>query len=162
MKKLLALALAAITAGIVSTQVASAQAPKSTASAAAATIGYVDTQQVFNSYSEAKKAQEQFRKKAEDYQEELAKRQRQIEEARRAGKSDAEIQKMMKDAENDLLPQKKAVEELDRKLSTQIKNKIEAAIAAAAKAKGITTVVDKQVILYGGTDLTSDVVKRLK
>lgn len=153
MKKLMALALAAMTAGIVSTQSALAAAP---------TVGYVDTATVFNSYAEAKKAQDQFRKKAEDYQEELAKRQRAIEAARKAGKSDAEIQKMMQDAEKDLMPQKKAVEELDRKLSTQIKSKIEAAIAASAKAKGITTVVDKQVILYGGTDLTSDVVKRLK
>lgn len=155
MKKLLALALAAATAGILTTQSVQAQAP-------ASTVGFVDTAQVFNSFPEAKKAQDQFRKKAEDYQEELAKRQKQIEDARKAGKSDADIQKMMKDAEQDLMPQKKAVEELDRKLSTQIKAKIEAAIAASAKAKRITTVVDKQVILYGGTDLTSDVVKRLK
>ncbi|MNK30125.1 Outer membrane protein (OmpH-like) [compost metagenome] len=154
MKKLMALALAAMTAGIVTTQAAQAQA--------APTVGFVDTAAVFNAYPEAKKAQDQFRKKAEDYQEELAKRQKQIEEARKAGKSDADIQKMMKDAEQDLMPQKKAVEELDRKLSTQIKAKIESAIGASAKAKGITTVVDKQVILYGGTDLTSDVVKRLK
>ncbi len=153
MKKLMALALAALTAGIVSTQAAQAAAPS---------LGFVDTAQVFNSYPEAKRAQDQFRKKAENYQEELAKRQKQIEDARKAGKSDSEIQKMMKDAEQDLMPQKKAVEELDRKLSTQIKGKIEKAIAASAKAKGISAVVDKQVILYGGTDLTSDVVKRLK
>jgi outer membrane protein len=153
MKKLLALGLAAVTAGIVSTQSAMAAAPS---------LGYVDTAKVFSSYGEAKRAQDQFRQKAEDYQEELAKRQKQIEDARKAGKSDADLQKMMKDAEQDLMPQKKAVEELDRKLSTQIKGKIESAIAAAAKAKGISAVVDKQVILYGGTDLTNDVVKRLK
>ena len=153
MKKLMALALAALTAGIVSTQSAQAAAPS---------LGFVDTAQVFNSYGEAKRAQDQFRQKAEDYQQALAKRQKQIEDARKAGKSDAEIQAMMKDAEHDLMPQKKAVEELDRKLSTQIKVKIEKAIAAAAKAKGVSAVVDKQVILYGGTDLTSDVVKRLK
>jgi outer membrane protein len=153
MKKLMALALAALTAGIVSTQAAQAAAPS---------LGFVDTAQVFNSFGEAKRAQDQFRKKAEDYQEELAKRQKQIEDARKAGKSDSEIQKMMKDAEQDLMPQKKAVEELDRKLSTQIKVKIEKAIAASAKAKGVSAVVDKQVILYGGTDLTSDVLKRLK
>lgn len=153
MKKLLAVALAAVTAGIVSTQTVSAQGPS---------FGYVDTAKVFSSYTEAKKAQDQFRKKAEDYQQELGERQKQIEAARKAGKPEAEIQKMMKDAEQDLLPKKKAVEELDRKLSTQIKGKIESAIAAAAKAKGVSTVVDKQVILFGGTDLTPEVVKRLK
>lgn len=153
MNKWLAVVVAAATAGIVSTQTVSAQS---------SSFGYVDTAKVFSSYTEAKKAQDQFRKKAEDYQEELAERQKQIEAARKAGKSDAEIQKMMKDAEEDLMPKKKAVEELDKKLSTQIKGKIESAIAAAAKARGISAVVDKQVILYGGTDLTNDVVKRLK
>lgn len=153
MKKLMALALAAMTAGILTAQSASAQVPS---------LGYVDTAQVFNAYGEAKRAQDQFRKKAEEYQEELGERQKAIEAARKAGKPEAEIQKMMKDAEQDLMPKKKAVEELDRKLSTQIKGKIEKAIADAAKAKKITTVVDKQVILFGGTDLTSDVIKRLK
>jgi outer membrane protein len=156
MKKLMALWLAAVTVGVISAEAAMAQ------SAMAQSLGYVDTAQVFNSYGEAKRAQDQFRKKAEEYQEELGERQKQIEAARKAGKPEAEIQKMMKDAEEDLMPKKKAVEELDRKLSTQIKVKIEKAIADSAKAKKITTVVDKQIILYGGTDLTSDVLKRLK
>lgn len=151
MKKLMALALAAATVGLMSAEAALAQS-----------LGFVDTAQVFNSYGEAKRAQDQFRKKAEEYQEELGERQKQIEAARKAGKSEAEIQKMMKDAETDLMPKKKAVEELDRKLSTQIKVKIEKAIADSAKAKKVTAVVDKQVILYGGTDLTNDVLKRLK
>lgn len=151
MKKLMALALAAVTVGVMSAEAAMAQ-----------TLGFVDTAAVFTSYGEAKRAQDQFRKKAEDYQQDLGERQKAIEAARKAGKPESEIQKMMKDAEQDLLPKKKAVEELDRKLSTQIKAKIESAIAASAKAKKITAVVDKQVILYGGTDLTSDVLKRLK
>ncbi len=151
MKKLMALALAAVTVGVMSAEAALAQS-----------LGFVDTAKVFTSYDEARRAQDQFRKKAEDYQQDLGERQKEIEAARKAGKPEAEIQKMMKDAEQDLLPKKKAVEELDRKLSTQIKVKIESAIAAAAKAKKIATVVDKQVILYGGTDLTSDVLKRLK
>lgn len=131
------------------------------AAAPAGTIGYVDTQKVFQGYKEAQSAQSRFRKEAQDYQEELANAQRKLEEARKAGKSEAEINKMQKKYEDDLKPKKARVEALDRELSGKIKKQIESVIAQVAKSKGIPTVVDKQVILYGGTDITSDVLARL-
>lgn len=124
-------------------------------------IGYVDTQKVFQGYKEAQTAQNRFRKEAQDYQEELANAQKKLEEARKAGKSEAEINKMQKQFEDQLKPKKAKVEALDRDLSGKIKKQIETVIGQVAKSKGIPTVVDKQVILYGGTDITNDVLSRL-
>ncbi len=127
----------------------------------AGSIGYVDTQKVFQGYKDAQTAQNRFRKEAQAYQEDLAEAQKKLEEARKAGKSEAEINKMQKQYEDQLKPKKSRVEALDRELSGKIKKQIESVIGQVAKSKNIPTVVDKQVILYGGVDLTNDVLNRL-
>lgn len=152
MKRAIGLVLAAATAGILVSQ---------SAWTAPGGVGFVDTARVFNSYSAAQKAQNQFRKEAEEYKQELAERQEKLEEARKAGKSNDELASMQKQFEKELLPMKKKVEQLDAQLSGKIKKDIESAIAQVAKQKGIQTVVDRQVILYGGTDLTGAVVNKL-
>lgn len=129
--------------------------------AQAGSIGYVDTQKVFQNYKTAQEAQGRFRKEAQAYQQELAADQKKLEDARKANKSPDEINKMQKRFEDELRPKKTRVEGLDRDLSGKIKKQIETVIAAVAKSKGVATVVDKQVVLYGGTDLTSDVLARL-
>ncbi|MDQ7858360.1 MAG: OmpH family outer membrane protein [Armatimonadota bacterium] len=64
-------------------------------------------------------------------------------------------------------------QELDRQLQQQILDKrnellggldkeIRAAVEASAKDAGITVVLDRSVVLYGGTDLTEAVIARIK
>ena len=47
----------------------------------------------------------------------------------------------------------------DRELKAPILDKINAAIKKVADSKGLTIVVDKQAVLYGGVDITDDVIK---
>ena len=42
-----------------------------------------------------------------------------------------------------------------------VRQKIEAAVKEVADAKGITVVLNKEAVVYGGTDLTQDVIKKL-
>jgi outer membrane protein len=64
-------------------------------------------------------------------------------------------------------------QELDRQLQQQIVEKrnellggldkeIRAAVEEAAKQAGITIVLDRSAVLYGGTDLTENVIKIVK
>lgn len=64
-------------------------------------------------------------------------------------------------------------QELDRQLQQQILEKrnellggldkeIRAAVETAAKQTGVTVVLDRSVVLYGGTDLTENVIKIVK
>jgi Skp family chaperone for outer membrane proteins len=53
----------------------------------------------------------------------------------------------------------KQLNDKNQDMSTKIQEKIKNAIADVAKAKGLNAVVDKQVILYGGLDITDDVMK---
>ena len=42
-----------------------------------------------------------------------------------------------------------------------IKDKVDTAVSDVAKTKGLSLVVDKSVVLYGGTDITDQVAKEL-
>jgi len=53
------------------------------------------------------------------------------------------------------------VEKRKGELSDKITADIKAAIAKVAQAKGLATVVDKIAVLYGGLDLTDEVIKAL-
>lgn len=50
----------------------------------------------------------------------------------------------------------------ERELMVPMMNKINDSIKKVADAKGLTVVVDKQGVIYGGTDITDEVVKSYK
>ncbi|MCF4113066.1 MULTISPECIES: OmpH family outer membrane protein [Dethiosulfovibrio] len=56
--------------------------------------------------------------------------------------------------------QEAAIEE--QKLMAPLFKEINLAIRTVAKAKGITVVLDKAQVFYGGVDLTEDVIQQLK
>ena len=49
----------------------------------------------------------------------------------------------------------------DMELRAPILDKVNAAIKKVADAKGLTVVVEKQAVLYGGSDITDEVIKNL-
>ncbi|MBI6545306.1 MAG: OmpH family outer membrane protein [Cyanobacteria bacterium NC_groundwater_1444_Ag_S-0.65um_54_12] len=131
------------------------------AGAAGASFGFVDTSRIFAQYKAAQYSQAEFRAKAEAYQRELLEKNQVLQRAQQDGKPKGELEKLTKQFENELKPKKAAVEALDKKLSAQLRKKIEVAIAAVAAARQIPVVVDKQVVLYGGADLTDEVLQKL-
>ena len=131
-------------------------------SALAMTIGYVDTAHVLVSYKGAKSAQAQMQKQLMQYQNEFAKRQKKIAAAQKAGKSAAEIEKMTEKYEAELAPLKAKAQQLEESLSGSVKGKIESKITMIAKKRHVDLVLDKAAVLYGGVDLTNDVIQALK
>ena len=148
----------AIVAGAVALGVLAAPA------AFATTIGYIDTGKVLMSYGGAQSAQAQMQKQVQAYQAAFAERQKKIAEAQKAGKSQAELQKMTEQYERELAPLKQQAYGLSEKLSGQVKVRIEAKINQVAKARHVDLVLDKAAVLYSanGIDLTNDVIKALK
>ena len=126
------------------------------------TIGYVDTAKVLQTYKGAKSAQAQMPKELQQYQAAFVDRQKKIQEAQKAGKSQAELQKMTEQFEKELAPLKAKATSLEQRLSKDVKSKIEAKINSIAKNRKVDVVVDKAVVLYGGVDLTNDVIKALQ
>ena len=119
----------------------------SMALAQGSTIGYIEVQKIFKEYKETVKAQGELDKKQKEFQDEFEKSQKQLADAQKAGKSDKELDKMKT--------------ELNQQLATKLQSKIVDASQKVAKKLGLEIVVDKQVIIVGGMDVTDMVLQEL-
>ncbi|HBS59997.1 MAG TPA: molecular chaperone Skp [Firmicutes bacterium] len=114
---------------------------------AAATIGFVDMQQVVSNSPDYKNAQDTWNSEADTLQKEF--------DSKSGGLSDAEKQQLFAQYQQKLALRR-------QELMTQVKAKVDEAIKNAANEQGISVVLDKESVLYGGKDLTQDVVNKIK
>lgn len=129
--------------------------------AAASTIGFIDVEIVFKSYKATKKAQDVIDKKMKDYRTKVRKRQGELEDAKLEGKSEEELQKIAEKIEKELDPLKAELEMLNREKMEKIRQDIITAVESVSREVGVDIVVDKQVIITGGIDLTDLAINKL-
>lgn len=125
-------------------------------------IAYIDSARILKEYSEAQdllkglaKAEAELNKKI------LAKRQ-EIQKAKAAKKTDTEIQMMAEKIRLELEPEAKRIEDESSRKSKEIEDKVDLAITEFAKKSKYDIVVVKESILYGGTDITDEILAKLK
>ncbi len=119
----------------------------STASAASSSVGVVDGRKVLTSLPDYAAASNEMQQALQEAQMRF--------EADTANKSDEEKAKAMQQAQREL--QKK-----EQELMAGIEKKIDDAVKQVAEAKGLSVVIDKSAVVYGGQDITDDVIKKLK
>ncbi len=124
-------------------------------------IGFIDVQKVFKGYKEAAKAQDQLSKEEADFRKSFEDSQKKLEAAKNAKKSDKEIEAMTKDLENTLKPKRDKLLQLNQNLTEKIQKDILAAVKEVKKSMGIDVVLDKQVIIDGGQDISDMVINKL-
>jgi outer membrane protein len=124
-------------------------------------IGFVDMQKILMSSSEAKKAQDELQKKQADFQKDYEEKIAQIDKAKADKKTDEEIKKIIDKLEKELEPKKQELMKLNQDLTNKVKTKILGAATKVAKEYGIDVILDKQVVLTGGFDLTDFVIEKL-
>ena len=112
------------------------------------TVGYVDDMGVLQQFSKFQQAQKQL--------DEL-------------GKKKSNAAKAAFDKESDEKKKSEIVQNLqfemreeEAKLMNPVLKEVNDTIAKVAKQKGVTIVVNKALVYYGGIDLTQDVVNALK
>ncbi|MCD8164008.1 MAG: OmpH family outer membrane protein [Synergistaceae bacterium] len=112
------------------------------------TVGYVDDMGVLQQFSKFQQAQKQL--------DEL-------------GKKKSNTAKAAFDKESDEKKKREIVQNLqfemleeEAKLMNPVLKEVNDTIAKVAKQKGVTIVVNKALVYYGGIDLTQDVVNALK
>ncbi len=127
----------------------------------ASAIGYIEVERVFKSYKETDKVQKEFMKKEKKYNKTLSDKQQELREARIDGKSEKEIEKLTKEIEKELTPQKEELEKLFQQNMMVIREDIVKATDAVARDLGVDVVVDKQVVISGGVDLSDLVIEKL-
>jgi Skp family chaperone for outer membrane proteins len=128
----------------------------------AAGIGLVDSNRVTTEYSKAIEAQ----KKADQYETELKNSLKQASDeleklSKNAAATEAQKKDKTKQAQDKFNADRKRIETAVVKLKEEIYSEIKDAITEEAKAQSLDMVVPASVSLYGGKDITDDVVKRL-
>jgi outer membrane protein len=127
----------------------------------AAAIGYIDGPKVFSSYEKTKKEQEQFKKKEQILQDEVTKKQKQLEKEKSKNVSDGELRKLAEKFDKELEPKRTILMESQKKITQEIWDDIVKATEVTAKKMGIETVLNRQAIITGGTDITDRVIEQL-
>lgn len=134
-------------------------------------IGFVDTKKIFES-SKLAEAVSSAEKELQSFKENLDKdtlnKSKQLEDAKAKKIGDAKLKEMQDKFQTEIENKRKeglALREKKQKdledMSTKLKQEIDDIIKTVAKEKQVDVVVDKQLILFGGTDITEDVIKSL-
>ena len=135
-------------------------------------IGVVDTQKVIESSSLSdlyKSANDEMKALEDNIKKEMLDKSKKLEDAKKTNLSADKLKEMEDQFKKDLetkrnegqvLYQKKQaeLEETQKK----VKSDIDEAIKKVADEKKLGVVFDKQVVLFGGVDVTEDVMKKIK
>lgn len=112
------------------------------------TVGYVDDMGVLQQFSKFQQAQKQL--------DELGKKK--LNAAKAAFDKESDEKKKSEIVQNLQFEMR----EEEAKLMNPVLKEVNDTIAKVAKQKGVTIVVNKALVYYGGIDLTQDVVNALK
>ena len=110
-------------------------------------IAYVDVQEVFNIHPDKASAEKQLNKKAQTLQAELEKKAKELSKNKQ--------QKLLQQYQSQL-------SEKEQKLIQDVLVKIEKAIKKVAEEKEVKMVLDKKNVIYGGYDMTQNVIDHIK
>ncbi|MDR3561806.1 MAG: OmpH family outer membrane protein [Negativicutes bacterium] len=127
--------------------IALSQSGKTYAAAPASNVGVVNYQQLIAQHPDAAAAQETMKN-------EVAQTQKEFDAKAATLTSDKEKQDYFMQLQQRLNGKQ-------QELLAAINDKVVAAIKAVAEAKGLAVVVDKGAVVYGGQDITDDVMKKI-
>lgn len=123
-----------------------AAAQPATASAGASPVGLTDYGKLVQQHPDTAQAEEAFKGATKQAQDDF--------NAKAAALSPADKQAAYQQTQ-------RALQEKRQELFKPIFVKIDAAVKEVVEAKGLTVVLDKSVIVYGGQDITADVLKKI-
>ena len=117
-----------------------------TASAASSSVGVVDFRQIMGQSSDVQDANTKMQLAVEEARQDF--------ESKTAGMSDEEKQNYYQ------LSQEKLARK-QQELFDPIQKKVEAEVKSVAEAKGLSVVIAKEAVVYGGQDITQDVIRKM-
>ncbi len=118
----------------------------SVASAASSAIGVIDYREAMSQSPDLRDANEQMQTAVADAKQEFELKSANMSEDEKAAYYQ-QTQERLQQKQQDLID--------------PIQKKIEAEVKAVAEAKGLQVVLDKNAVVYGGQDITQDVIRKL-
>jgi outer membrane protein len=109
-------------------------------------VGTVDYRQVMSSHPQVQSAQSEMQQAVQDAQKDFEEKSKNMSDQEKSDYYQQTQQRLQQKQQELLDPINKSVED---------------AVKSVADAKGLSVVIDKNAVVYGGTDITQDVVKKL-
>lgn len=113
-----------------------------------ANIGKVNMQTLMTSHPDYAKAQEAMKQESEQANKDFKEKTASMANDQEKQNYGHQLQQRLQMKEKELI--------------TALQDKINAAIKEVAESKGLTVVLPEQVVIYGGQDITDDVLKKFK
>jgi len=159
MLKHTALSFSLILVGVLTSNVSLAQAAN--AQGGPQKIGYVDKKRVYEKYPRLQKAATDIKTDEEELHKLIEKNNKEFQAAQKAKKPQPELQTMHKKLQTQIDAEFKKFQDKAMGMEKDLEKELDDAIKAEAKTKNCDTVLDKSVVMFGGTDITDGVVQRL-
>jgi len=125
-------------------------------------IAIVDSSKILQEYPAAQKMLQDLAKAEADLNKKIADKKALIEQAKTAKKTETEIQMLAEQMRLEIEPEARKLEDDTNKRSDQIEANIKIAIETVAKEGKYDAVMIKEAVLYGGVDVSDEVLKKLK
>lgn len=136
--------------------------PLGAATEASYKIAFIDSERILKEYSEAQKLLENLAKAEAELNKKILAKRQEIQKARAAKKTDTELQMMAEKIRLELEPEAKRIEEESASKSKEIEDKVDAVIKEFASKSKYDIVLLKEAVMYGGTDVTNEILTKLK
>lgn len=114
--------------------------------ASSSNVGVIDYNQVMAQHPQMQTTQQQFRQAVTEAQQDF--------EARSADMSDQEKQDYYMQTQQRL-------QQKNQELLEPLESSVKSAVEDVAKNRGLSVVIEKSAVVYGGQDITQDVIKKL-
>lgn len=121
-------------------------------------VAVVDVPKIVSSSTQVKKLKDERAKKMEELSKWIENAKKDIEKQ----KTDADKEKMVKKYDAELTKKRAANDKEYSQKLVNIDNSISQTITNYAKTNGYDVVLAKTVVLYGGTDITEEIIKIVK
>ena len=129
------------------------------------TVGHIDLDKILTDYKEAQKIQTMLEEKQVEYEELVKEKQEDLEsqlaKAEKDNASEVEKQEIVTEMLQELEPIREELLTLQGALQQQLMNQIMSAAKNVGEEYGLTVIIDKRFVYYGGFDLTSYVIEKL-
>jgi Skp family chaperone for outer membrane proteins len=124
-------------------------------------IGTVNREKIVNAYPKAQSAEQEMKRAEEKIQKLIAESNKQLDEATKANKPQAEMDGMKAKLQKSIDEELQKVQSRAQTLITEIDKELEGAIKQEAADNKVDIVLEQKAVVIGGKDLTDGVVKRL-
>jgi outer membrane protein len=125
-------------------------------------VGTINTNKILQEHPQAQKLLQDLTKAEQDLNKKVLAKKQEIIKAKEQNKTETEIQMLAEQMRLEIEPEAKKLEAESNKKSEEIEKQIEAAISAVSKSSKYDVVLVKEAVLYGGVDITDEVIKKVK